>query len=83
MILILRMAKLLSLGGFFQRLIWALRAACCLLTVFFLFSAVVGFGFLSIIGLIKKPDGDHLRHPAFEFKILFLLSSLGSSLFSV
>jgi len=73
----------LSFADIFQRLFWALTVSCCLLTVFFLFSGVARFVLLSIIGLIKKPDGNHLRHPAFGFKNLFLLSSFETSLFSV
>ena len=73
----------LSLTGVFQRLFSALTGKCCLLPVFFLLSGLKIFVLSRITGLIKEPDDDHLRHPAFGFKNLFLFSSLRTSLFSV
>jgi hypothetical protein len=75
--------KGLAITGVLQRLFSALTEKCCLIPVFFLFPEVLGFVLLRIIGLIKKPDGDHLRHPALRFKMLFIFSSLGTPLFSV
>ncbi len=74
---------LLSLTGVLQRLFSALTGRCCLIAVFFLFPNVVSFVLLRINDQNKKPDGNHLRHPAFGFKILFLLSSLRNPLVTV
>jgi len=73
----------LSMTGVLQRLFSALTGKCCLIAVFFLFSGLQCFVLLKFIALIKKPDGDDLRHPAFGFKNLFLLSSLRTPFFSV
>ena len=74
---------LLLIIDIFQRPLSALTGKCCLIPVFFPFPEVQSFVLLQIFDLIKKPDGDHLRHPACALIILFLWSLPGTPLFSV
>jgi len=73
---------LLLLTDIFQRPLSALSGKCCLIHVFFPFPEFPSFVLLRFFDHNKKPDGDHLRHPAYAVKILFLWSLPGTPFFS-